>query len=181
MGRAESAPSWAYQCLLWGVSNHALLVGWQAGAKSKMKTTIGKILGLALLTATYFGTIFNSSAQATRNFRPETNAPYALLRNPALTNSPTAVAMITEVLATTPAPMSVPVVSTTNNSEGGTYWTMQSPVPLPGDFFPDLPVYLLDSTNRTFLIDDRSVDYAAGGGKCNQRFGRTVSCKRPDD
>ncbi len=126
-----------------------------------MKTTIGKILGLALLTATYFGTIFNSSAQATRNFRPETNAPYALLRNPALTNSPTAVAMITEVLATTPAPMSVPVVSTTNNSEGGTYWTMQSPVPLPGDFFPDLPVYLLDSTNRTFLIDDRSVDYAA--------------------
>jgi len=126
-----------------------------------MKTTTGKILGLSLLTALIFGTNFNANAQPTRNSRPGTNAPSALLQNPALTNSPTAVAIIRQVLATTPAPLSVPVIATTNFSEPGTYWTLQSPVPLPGDFFPDLPVYLLDATNRTFLIDDRSVDYAA--------------------
>ena len=126
-----------------------------------MKTTNGKILGLSLLTALIFGTNFNANAQPTRHSRPGTNAPSALLQNPALTNSPTAVAIIRQVLATTPAPLSVPVIATTNFSEPGTYWTLQSPVPLPGDFFPDLPVYLLDATNRTFLIDDRSVDYAA--------------------
>jgi hypothetical protein len=125
-----------------------------------MKSIAGKNLGLALVTALFFGINFNANAQPTRTFRPGTNALYALLLNPALSNSPVAVATIKEVLATTPAPMSVPVFSATNHSAGGTYWTMQSPVPLPGDFFPDLPVYLLDSINRTFLIDDRSVDYA---------------------
>jgi len=125
-----------------------------------MKSIQSTTLGLACMTALFLGANFNLSAQPTRTFRPGTNAPYALLLNPALSNSPVAVATIREVLATAPAPMSVPVFSTTNHSEAGTYWTMQSPVPLPGDFFPDLPVYLLDATNRTFLIDDRSVDYA---------------------
>lgn len=125
-----------------------------------MKTVTGKILGLALSAAFIFGINFSASAQSARNFRPATNAPYALLQNPVLTNSPFAVSTIRQVLATTPAPLSVPVISTTNHSESGTYWTMLSPVPLPGNFFPDLPVYLLDATNRTFLIDDRSVDYA---------------------
>ncbi len=125
-----------------------------------MQTINGKNLGLVFLTAILFHINFQADAQPVRTLRPGTNSAYALLENPALTNSPGAIATIKEVLATTPAAMSVPVLSLTNHSESGTYWTMQSPVPLPNNFFPDLPVYLLDATNRTFLIDDRSVDYA---------------------
>lgn len=117
------------------------------------------ILGLVCMTALCFGATFNVKAQPTWTFRPATNAPYAVLRNPALTNSPVVLATIQQVLLTTPPPLAVPAIATTNFGASGTYWTMTTAVPLPGDFFPDLPVYLLDSTNRTFLIDDRSVDY----------------------
>jgi hypothetical protein len=54
--------------------------------------------------------------------------------------------------------LSVPMVSQTW-SPPGTYWTLTQPVPLPMDMFPDLPVYEV-ATNQ-YLIDDRSVDYAA--------------------
>jgi hypothetical protein len=117
-----------------------------------MKTM--KWVGVGLLILTIISGV--GRAQTRQNLRP-----YSLLQNPALTNSATAVATIKQILATEPLPLAVPVVATTSFPAGGTYWTMQSPVPLPGDFFPDLPVYLLDQTDRTFLIDDRSVDYAA--------------------
>jgi hypothetical protein len=126
-----------------------------------MKSITSKTIGLVLLTALFFGTSLNALAQTKRNSRPVINSPYALFQNPAVTNSPGALATIQQVLATPPAPLNVPVIATPNRFESGTYWTLKSPVPLPGDLFPGLPVYLLDATNRTFLIDDRSVDYAA--------------------
>ena len=69
--------------------------------------------------------------------------------------------MLQYVLTTPAAPLSVPLVSTTNNSGSGTYWTLHASAPLPANFFPALPVYQLNASNRIFLIDDRSVDYQA--------------------
>jgi len=119
-------------------------------------------ISFLLFTALVFGINFNSNAQPTRNFRPGTNTLCALLQNPGITNIPGAVEVISQVLATPAAPKSVPVISTSRPVSGGTFWTMQWPVvPLPEDFYPDLPVYELDATNRIFVIDDRSVDYPA--------------------
>ena len=127
--------------------------------KNQMKTikqTLVILLGLLI------GANFSVRAQSARHYTPGTNSPFAgLLQNPGLTNLPGAIFTIAHVLATTPAPMSVPVLDLTNHSESGTFWTMRSAVPLPGNFYRDLPVYVLDATNRIFLIDDRSVDYAA--------------------
>ncbi|MGD0744048.1 MAG: hypothetical protein ABSA45_02740, partial [Verrucomicrobiota bacterium] len=59
---------------------------------------------------------------------------------------------------------SVPVTAN-GISEGlpsGTYWGLQNAgPPLPFDPFPDLPVYVIDPAKFIFIIDDRSVDYAA--------------------
>jgi hypothetical protein len=126
-----------------------------------MKTITGKIFGLVFLTAFFFGANFTSFGESFRSHAPVTNTYAALLQNPALTNSPSALATIRQVLATPPAPLAVPVMSTTNHSASGTFWTMASPVPLPGNFFPTLPVYTLDASNHIYMIDDRSVDYVA--------------------
>lgn len=59
------------------------------------------------------------------------------------------------------AEKSVPAMVTgpTLERPSGTYWTLQNNwPPLPFDPFPELPVYALDSTNRIFILDDRSVD-----------------------
>ena len=50
----------------------------------------------------------------------------------------------------------------TADSLPGTYWSLQNALPpLPFDLFPELPVYVVDPTNGVFLVDDRSVDFAA--------------------
>ena len=118
-------------------------------------------MGGLIMAGLIFGMNFDVVAQRVGSLNPGTNGSYHLLQNPAFANSPTALGTIRRVLATPPAPLSVPIFSTTNLSPRGTYWTIKSPVPLPGNFFPGLPVYLLDVTNRMYLVDDRSVDYVA--------------------
>src|SRR5437016_2737491 len=69
------------------------------------------------------------------------------------------------------ADKSTPVVSFLSASPPGTYWSAQLPnyPPLPGNPFPELPVYEIDPTNHTFVIDDRSVDYPALWGALAQQ------------
>jgi hypothetical protein len=120
-----------------------------------MKTTTGKILGLSLLTALFFCTIFNGNAQ-TNHFR-RTPAEYSIV--PMFTNNPVAMFVITNLLQEPMPGLSVPAVSQVGSAPG-TYWTLKgAPVPLPFDPYPELPVYQV-STNGQFIIDDRSVDYA---------------------
>ncbi|HTV43219.1 MAG TPA: immunoglobulin domain-containing protein [Candidatus Sulfotelmatobacter sp.] len=75
-------------------------------------------------------------------------------------NNPSAVEVITNLMAEPQPPLSVPLVVNTNSGAYGTYWMLTAPGPLPFDLYPDLPVYQV-STNPDFIIDDRSVDYAA--------------------
>jgi hypothetical protein len=59
---------------------------------------------------------------------------------------------------------SIPVTATEPSAEHppGTYWSLQNILPpLPFDLFPELPLYVIDPTNRVFLVDDRSVDWSA--------------------
>jgi hypothetical protein len=59
---------------------------------------------------------------------------------------------------------SIPVTATGPSADrpSGTYWSLQNVLPpLPFDMFPELPVYVIDPTNRVFLVDDRSVDFTA--------------------
>ena len=126
-----------------------------------------------ILLGLLIGANFSVRAQSARHFTTGTNSPFAgLLQNPGLTNLPGAIFTITHVLATTPAPLSVPVIDLTNHSESGTFWTLHSAAPLPGNFYRGLPVYVLDATNRIFLIDDRSVDYAALRARQEAEIGR---------
>jgi hypothetical protein len=77
---------------------------------------------------------------------------------PVFASNSAAMNLITNLLNEPQPELSVPQVSQTW-SPPGTYWTLKQPVPLPMDMFPDLPVYEI-ATNQ-YLIDDRSVDYAA--------------------
>ncbi len=97
----------------------------------------------ALASAHSFGQNFTPHS-------PPTNSYAALLHNAGVTNLMGAVPLINRVLATPPAARSVPAVSTTNNFLG-TFWMMSSPVPLPGNFSPALPVYTLNLSNHIFL------------------------------
>jgi hypothetical protein len=58
---------------------------------------------------------------------------------------------------------SIPIMAVGPSAEypPGTYWGMQGTwPPFPFNPFPELPVYVIDPTNRVFLVDDRSVDFA---------------------
>jgi hypothetical protein len=58
---------------------------------------------------------------------------------------------------------SIPIMAVGPSAEypPGTYWGMQGTwPPFPFNPFPELPVYIIDPTNRVFLVDDRSVDFA---------------------
>ena len=57
---------------------------------------------------------------------------------------------------------SIPMTATGPSAErpSGTYWGLaNNQPPMPFDPFPELPVYVVDPTNRIFLVDDRSVDF----------------------
>ncbi|HEX9048463.1 MAG TPA: hypothetical protein VF988_15655, partial [Verrucomicrobiae bacterium] len=123
-----------------------------------MNISISGKLGV-FATLLCLGIGFNSGAQTTTRLTPPN--PYSALQNPALSNIAGAYSTIAQILSTPVTPSFTPQISLTNTAPGGTYWSLQSPLPLPGDFFPELPVYVLDSTNRIFMIDDRGVDYAA--------------------
>jgi hypothetical protein len=59
---------------------------------------------------------------------------------------------------------SIPVTATGPSAERpfGTYWSLvNNQPPMPFDPFPELPVYVVDPTNRIFVVDDRSVDFSA--------------------
>jgi len=80
---------------------------------------------------------------------------------PIFNSNPYALLVISNLLAAPAPALSVPEVSNQASHAPGTYWTLKGPaVPLPFDPYPDLPVYEV-STNRNFIIDDRSVDYQA--------------------
>ena len=127
-----------------------------------MKTNIQPFVLVSLLAAIFTVHSFASGSQSAGHFS-RTNLNFiSPLQNPVLTNLPGAAAVMARAWALpAAAATNVPVVWTTNAVAAGTFWTMQSAAPLPGNFFPDLPVYVLDATNRIFLIDDRGVDYAA--------------------
>jgi hypothetical protein len=115
-----------------------------------------------LMAAFLFGTSISSEATLT-NLTIRTNSPYAWLASPVITNIPGAVYTVSNILATPAAAMSMPTISITNSNPLGTYYSLQnnSWPPLPGNFYPTLPIYELDVTNNIFIIDDRSVDYDA--------------------
>jgi hypothetical protein len=122
-----------------------------------MKPIKNAILGLICLTALFFGATSTSLAQPTNGrlgLRP------GLSIVPLFTNNPGAMLVITNLLQT-PSPMlTVPTVSQ-SGGVSGTFWTLKgAPVPLPFNPYPNLPVYQI-STNHEFLIDNRSVDFAA--------------------
>ena len=128
----------------------------------------------------FIGTGFNLLAQ-TNNFRriPQ----FSII--PAFTNNPYALFVITNLLAEPQPELSVPAVSHAGGTSG-TFWTLKgTPVPLPFDPYPELPVYQI-STNGAFIIDDRSVDYATltelealeamANGATNQTFVGCATC-----
>ena len=128
--------------------------------KTWSSATVGGLCVIA--TAVLIGTGFNSKGEIPGQFSQATNSPYAALQNPTLTNIPGAFHTISQIVASPAPALSVPEISTANALIGGTFYTLQNNwPPLPGDFFPNLPVYELDVTNGIFLIDDRSVDYVA--------------------
>ena len=100
----------------------------------------------------------------TLNLYSQTDAESLPIRNDIprfFTNNPVALQTIYGIFATPEPALSVPEVSTQNDSPPGTYWTLKSDsAPLPFDPYPGLPVYAV-STNNVYLIDDRGVDYPA--------------------
>jgi hypothetical protein len=130
-----------------------------------MKNT--KTVGLAavVLAAVFTnGTEFLLQA-ANTNFFTHSGSPYSFVQALPATNRPAALSLVSRVLATPAAVRSVPAFSPAVSGFSGAFWSLQNSnlPPVPGDFFPDLPVYTLDASNRLFLIDDRSVDYQALG------------------
>jgi hypothetical protein len=129
-------------------------------AKGKsMKRPSAKLFGwLMILAVMLFDGSFNLQAQ-TNEFR---GAPSLIA---IFTNNPVAINVITNLLDAPRPELSVPVVSHTNDSPGGTYWLLSQPAPLPFDPYPDLPVYQVTTNDGasgiSFIIDDRSVDYDA--------------------
>lgn len=123
--------------------------------KTWQKTTIGR--AAVFMAALFVGMnlLAQTTATAVKLKRASVMSP---LENPALTNNAAAMGVISSLLAEPQPELTVPVVSQTG-SRPGTFWTMTEPVPLPFDPFPDLPLYQI-GTNQ-FVIDDRSVDYAA--------------------
>src|SRR5579859_6042795 len=122
-----------------------------------MKTVTGKILGLGFGMVWLFGVTSPVLAQ-TNTFRHPTVENTII---PIFTNNPAAMFVITNLLAEPQPELAVPAVSQSGNGTYGTYWTLKgAPVPMPLDPYPELPVYAI-STNHEFIIDDRSVDYAA--------------------
>jgi hypothetical protein len=104
---------------------------------------------------------------------------------PLFTNNPGAMLVITNLLQAAPPALAVPTVLQ-SGGVSGTFWTLKgAPVPLPFNPYPDLPVYQV-STNREFIIDNRSVDYemmaelealeAIAFGATNQTFTGCATC-----
>jgi hypothetical protein len=57
------------------------------------------------------------------------------------------------------------LISSQAAPQTGTFYRMLGPGPLPFNRFPELPLYVVDSSKNIFLIDDRSVDYDALNAK----------------
>jgi hypothetical protein len=136
-----------------------------------------KIIG-SLFLVWLFAITSHAQTSGHSHYYPGTNSPYAILSNPVLTNLPGAIPFLNYVLSTPSAARTIPVISWTNASQGGAYFSLQLPTqpPLPGNFFPSLPVYTLDATNHIYVVDDRSVDFQAlAAQEATNGFGESYS------
>lgn len=129
--------------------------------KTRRKTTIG---GAAIFMAVLFiGADLSAqtaTTTATTAIKLKRTPEELLLQNSYLAENPAAVYVITNLFAEPQPALTVPVFSQINSGpRGGTFWTLTEPAPLPFDPFPDLPLYEIGPNQ--FVIDDRSVDYAA--------------------
>ena len=120
------------------------------------------IIGLVVLAAAFLMALNLPLRSQTNVIRNVPHVPRGFSIVPIFTNNPYALFVITNLLAEPPPEqLSVPEFSLPARNAPGTYWTLKgAPVPLPYDPFPDLPVYAIGA-NKDFVIDDRSVDYAA--------------------
>jgi len=121
--------------------------------KTWQKTTVGRV---AIVAALFVGITLTAQTTAVLSKRTPMSV---ILENPILVENPAAADLASNLLAEPPPVLSVPVVSRGGDAPLGTFWTLKQPVPLPYDVYPNLPVYEI-GTNQ-YLIDDRSVDYAA--------------------
>ena len=125
--------------------------------KELMKAYWQQITRTLILATIILSAAANAEAQTNQFQHPP--AEYGVIQM--FAQNPAAMYVITNLLNEPPPALTVPAVSQTANGTSGTYWTLKGEsVPLPFDPYPDLPVYQI-STNREFVIDDRSVDYAA--------------------
>ena len=123
--------------------------------KTWRKLAVGRLFILAALF--FIGTV--AQAQTNDGVRPPPKDWLTL--NPVFASNPAAAELVSNLLTEPQPELSVPAFSMQASSTAGTYWTLKDGgAPLPFDPYPDLPVYAI-STNGTFLIDDRSVDYPA--------------------
>ncbi len=122
-----------------------------------MKTWKEMLGGLCALTAASLVAI-NIPLEAQTSRARHFTVPSII---PMFTNNPAAMFVITNLLAEPPPELSVPELAPAPHRELGTYWTLTGPpAPLPFNPFASLPAYQV-STNPIFIIDTRSVDFAA--------------------
>ena len=113
-----------------------------------------------VLAAIFVGSPLQGAVAITSGASSKVKHAYSLLDNPVMTNNLAATELIANLLAEPQPALTVPVVSQRNSGPvGGTFWTLTEPAPLPFDPYPDLPLYQVGANE--FVIDDRSVDYAA--------------------
>ncbi|MGP8200376.1 MAG: hypothetical protein ACLQU4_12845 [Limisphaerales bacterium] len=92
--------------------------------------------------------------------RAQTNWPNPVISE--FANDPGAMEMISNILALPPPSQTVSNFSTVPSSPRGTYWDLQGKLP-PSPFNPlaGLPCYVINSSNNTYIVDDRGVDMSA--------------------
>ena len=78
---------------------------------------------------------------------------------PILLNNPAAMDFVSNLMSEPQPALAIPEFSPTNTNPEGTFWMLTKGAPMPYNPFPALPVYQV-GTNSTFIVDDRSVDYA---------------------
>jgi hypothetical protein len=149
--------------------------------KPKMKPMMRAIIGLVCMTAFFHGA--NSPVLAQTNTSRWGVEEYGII--PMFTNNPAAMLVITNLLHGPMPALTVPAVSQ-SGSAPGTYWMLKgAPAPWPMNPYAELPAYQV-TTNGSFIIDDRSVDYgtlaelnaleAEASGATNQVFTGCATC-----
>jgi hypothetical protein len=114
------------------------------------------IVGLGILTVV----LLTSAEPGLRAQDQPRRVPLEYSSLSCLTNNAAAVSIITNLLAEPQPQLSVPQVAQGGAGPAGTFWLLKNPsAPLPVDPFAELPCYQIGADE--FLIDDRSVDYAA--------------------